>query len=64
MLHLSTETHNNEQVGRFVGRILIETKMDYFGSTSPEIAERWGLRPQTHLPPAAGASPQNPVQVK
>jgi len=39
---------------RFLGRILAEVclKMDYFGSKSPQIAKRWGLRPQT------------PVQVK
>jgi len=28
--------------------------MDYFGIKSPKIAERWGFRSQTPLPPAAG----------
>jgi len=47
MLHLSTETHYNEQFGMFLGRISAETclKMDYFGSKSPKIAKRWGLHP-------------------
>jgi len=40
--------------GSFLGRISAEAylKMDYYGSKSPKIAKRWGLRPQT------------PVQVK
>jgi len=29
-------------------------KMDYFGSKSPKIAKRWGLRPQNSLALAAG----------
>jgi len=41
--------------GRFLDRISAEAslKMDYFGSKSPIIAKRWGLCPQTPLPPAA-----------
>jgi len=56
MLHLSTETYNNEQVQRFLGRILSETclKMDYFGSKFPKIAKRWGLLRRL------GSSPPNP----
>jgi len=54
MLHLSTETYNNEQVSKVLGRISVEIclKIDYFGSKSPKIAKRWGLRFKT------------PVQVK
>jgi len=56
MLHLRTETYNNKKnFRRFLGRILAETclEMDYLGSKSPKIAKRWGLRPQTPLPPCA-----------
>jgi len=35
-------------------------KMDYFGSKSPKIANRWGPRPQTPLPPAAGVFDSRP----
>jgi len=38
--------------------------MDYFGSNSPKIAKRWGLSPQTPLPPAVGGFASDPVQVK
>jgi len=36
MLHLSTETYNNEQVSKVLGRISAETclKLDYFCSKS------------------------------
>jgi len=49
---------------RYLGRISAETclKMDNFGSKSSKTAKRWGLRPQTSLPPAAGG--ETPVQVK
>jgi len=45
--------------GRFLGRISAKTflKMDYFGSKFPKIAKRWGLCPQTPLPPAAPRPP-------
>jgi len=56
--------YNNEQVWKFLGRISAETcqKMGYFGSQSPKIAKRWGLRPQTPTPclRRPGASPPDP----
>jgi len=58
--------YNNEQVSKVFSKISAETclKMDYFGCKFKKIAKRWGLRPQTPLPPAAGASPTDPVQVQ
>jgi len=36
--------------------------MDYFGCKSPKIAKRWGLRPQTPLPTAAGSFAPTPFR--
>jgi len=38
MLHLSTETYNNEQAPKVLGRISAE--MNYFGRKFPKIAKR------------------------
>jgi len=65
MLHLSIETHNNEQFWNVLGRISAETclKMDYFVSKLLKIAKCWGLRPHTPLPLAAGRLyPQTPFR--
>jgi len=65
VLHLSTETYNNEQVSKVFKQNFAETcpKMDYFGSKSQKITKRWGFcHHQSSLP--LGATPQTPVQVK
>jgi len=51
MLHLCTETYNNERASKILGRISAETylKMNYFISKSPKIANRRGLRRQTSV---------------
>jgi len=58
----NTEVYNNEQVWKVLRRISAETclKMDYFGSKSPKIAQRFGFRPQTPLLQRLGASPPEP----
>jgi len=39
-------------------------KMDYFCGKFLKIAKRWGLRPQTRLPPAAGGfAPRAPLKI-
>jgi len=45
MLHLSTETYNNEQVSKVFRQNSYATflKMDYDGSKSQKISKRWGL---------------------
>jgi len=42
MLNLRTQTYNNEQVSKYLGRISAETclKMDYFGRISPKSPKR------------------------
>jgi len=50
MLHLILSTQRRTIMNKFrslLGKISSETylKMDYFGSKSPKIAKRWGLRP-------------------
>jgi len=44
---------------RFLGRISTKTclKMEYFGSKFLKLAKRWGLCPQTSLPPAIPRPP-------
>jgi len=52
MLHLSTETFNNEQFSKlFLGRISAETclKFDYSSSTSQIFTKRWGLALRTPI---------------
>jgi len=38
-------------------------KMDYFGSKSPQIAKRWGLRPDPLPPAAEGLAPRPPFRL-
>jgi len=47
--------YNNEQVSKvFLAEFHLCQKIDYFGTNSPKIAKRWGLRPQSPLLLVAG----------